>query len=153
MIATQLDASEPAMAFREQRAWIGLVSLLAYVPYFALAPAAAEGDVRGLLVRLGWFAACSLARALLFFAPLLWLVRRTPRIDRASPDERDRAIDRRAASAAYYLLMAEMVVVGIMMPFGKSGWEIVDAALLSIILSEGLREVVIVRSYRRGWHG
>jgi hypothetical protein len=40
-------------------------------------------------------------------------------------DERDRAIDRHAAKTAYFLLTG-MIVVGMVMPFNKSGWEVVN---------------------------
>jgi hypothetical protein len=81
------------------------------------------------------------------------LTRRTPQAERARPDERDRAIDRRAAAAAYYLLMVEAIVVGIVMPFSREGWSIINATLFVIIVAECLRQVVIIHSYRGGWNG
>ena len=64
-------------------------------------------------------------------------------------DERDRAIDGRATRAAYFMLLAGMIVVGMVMPFTRSGWDVVNAALLVIVLSESMRHVLIVVGYRR----
>ena len=72
---------------------------------------------------------------------------------RAKPDERDRAIARRGASTAYYVLMAGVITVGVIMPFNRSGWSLVNAALFALVSAETVRQLVIVASYRRGWHG
>ncbi len=50
-------------------------------------------------------------------------------------------------------MITGFIIVGIMMPFSSSGWKIINAALLAIILSEITRQVVAILSYRRGWHG
>jgi len=63
-------------------------------------------------------------------------------------DERDRAIEVRATRIAYYVLMAGTVIAGMVMPFSRSGWEIVNRALLAIVLAEMLRNVLIVLGYR-----
>lgn len=64
-------------------------------------------------------------------------------------DERDDAIDARAARAAYMLLLAGTMLTGMVMPFTDSGWKIVNTALLFIVLSETLRAALTVRGYRR----
>ncbi len=43
-------------------------------------------------------------------------------------DERDRAIDWHAARTAYFILLTGMIVVGMLMPFNKSGWEVANTA-------------------------
>jgi hypothetical protein len=65
-------------------------------------------------------------------------------------DERDRLIEGRATTAAYYTLMAGMIVVGVVMPFEKSGWDIVNAALLAIAAAEIVHSCVVLIGYRRG---
>jgi hypothetical protein len=42
-----------------------------------------------------------------------------------------------------------MIVVGMVMPFNKSGWEVVNTALLFIVLTEAIRNALIVIAYRR----
>jgi len=71
----------------------------------------------------------------------------------AKPDERDRAIARRGASVAYFVLMVGMILVGVVMPFGDPRWKITNAALLSLVIAEAVRYILVILSYRRGWHG
>jgi cytochrome b561 len=66
-----------------------------------------------------------------------------------APDERDLAIDARATTFAYYVLMAGLIVVGCVMPFRTSGWDLVHAALLSIAAAEIVRYALVVHGYRR----
>ena len=69
------------------------------------------------------------------------------------PDERDRAIARLGGARAYYVMMTGLVFTGVYLPFTNVGWEIVHAALLTYVISEVVRCAVIIRAYRRGWHG
>lgn len=71
----------------------------------------------------------------------------------APADERDRAIDRRAANVAYYVLLIGMILVAVVMPFSAPAWKIVNAGLAAIVTAEVVRHVLILLSYRRGWHG
>lgn len=71
---------------------------------------------------------------------------------RTEPDERDRAIEHRATTAAYYVLVAGMILVGCVMPFLEGGWEIVHAAVLAIAIAEVVHHGMVVRAYRNGWH-
>lgn len=65
-------------------------------------------------------------------------------------DERDRAIELRANTIAYYVLMAGICYVGCYLPFERVGWDIVHAALQSIAIAEIVRCVVTLRGYRKG---
>jgi uncharacterized membrane protein len=141
------------MAYREKLAWLALVTLLPYALYFAFVPSNLERSPRALLLGLGWFAAVSIARAALFGAGAWVLTWRTPAADRVAPDERDRAIRNRAAAIAYGVMMTGFVIVGIVMPFARQGWHIVNAALAAILVSEAIRHGATIFSYRRGWHG
>ncbi|MET0331620.1 MAG: hypothetical protein ABW154_09355 [Dyella sp.] len=79
-----------------------------------------------------------------------WLLNR--RAVETRPDERDAAIASRSRHAAYNTLMAGMIMVGVVMPFSHSGWDIVNAALLAIAVSEVVHHRLIALAYRRGVH-
>jgi hypothetical protein len=138
------------MSYREKLAWLSLIAMgVAYGPYFKLAangPAPWEPFPH--LHPLGLFALVSLVRMLILGAGYLYLRLDTPREDRPPLDERDRAIEYRAVNAAYYVLMAGMILVGFFMPFSASGWTIVNAAIFWIVAAEVLRYCVVVASYR-----
>ena len=67
-------------------------------------------------------------------------------------DERDRLIQLRSSSVAYYVLIVGMIIVGCVMPFGAGGWDIVHAALFAIVVAEVVHQGLIVIGYRLGWH-
>jgi hypothetical protein len=144
---------ESSVAYREKLAWLNLASLLLYPIYFAMVPSSADLGPRQILYGLGWFGAVSIARVLLLGAGALVLRQQTPQGDRVKPDERDRAIAHRGAATGYGVMMAGFVIVGVMMPFTRQGWAIVNAALFAIVVAEATRLFAIVFSYRRGWHG
>ena len=79
----------------------------------------------------------------------LYLRRTSPPEDRTPLDERDRAIMHRSVISAYYVLMAGMILVGVVMPFTESGWAITNAALFMIIVAEVVYYGIVVFSYRR----
>jgi hypothetical protein len=91
----------------------------------------------------------SIVRMLLLGVGYLYLRLGSPQEERPPLDERDRAIEHRAISAAYYVLMAGMILVGCVMPFNSSGWTTVNAALFMIVLAELIRYGMVVVSYRR----
>lgn len=73
---------------------------------------------------------------------------RLPREERPPLDERDRAIEHRSLSAAYYVLIAGMILVGCIMPISSTGWTIVNAAIFWIVAAEVVRYSVVVAIYR-----
>lgn len=79
-----------------------------------------------------------------------WLAQRMHRRPGDADDERDRAIEDRASSVAYRVLMVGMLLVGCVMPFGAGGWEIVHAALLAVAVAEIVHYGLIISGYRRG---
>jgi len=153
-MATKIDVL-PGMAFREKGAWIGLITLVVvYGLYFALMPPSpVAGDHMATLPHLGWFAIATVLRGMMCVGAMLVITWRTPSADRLKPDERDRTIDRRAARVAYFTLFWGMIIVGIVMPFSHQGWEIINTALLAMVIAEAVRHAIIIHSYRRGWHG
>ena len=65
------------------------------------------------------------------------------------PARRRKTARQRASSSAYYVLMAGMILVGVVMPFSETGWAIVNAALFMIMVSEVVQGGMMVFSYRR----
>ncbi|MHA0329056.1 hypothetical protein [Sphingomonas melonis] len=138
------------MAWREKQAWLALsVMVVAYAAYFALVTA----SERSMLDMLLLFGGVAIAQAVIMIVGSILLAVQAGKEARAKADERDRAIDRRGTRIAYFVLLTGMIVVGVVMPFSKQGWQISNAALLALVASEIVRYGVVVASYRRGWHG
>ncbi|HEX5304683.1 MAG TPA: hypothetical protein VFW82_01210 [Dyella sp.] len=135
------------MSSLEKRAWLMLWSMCpVYLVYFALLLAMPE-RFPGMLERISLLAVVASLHAVGYVAGLL-LVKHRERGDTLLLDERDRAIDGRATRTAYFVMLTGTLVVGVVMPFNKSGWEIVNAALLVIVLSEAVRNALLVTGYR-----
>lgn len=138
------------MAWREKQAWLALsVMVVAYGAYFALVTA----SQRSMLDMLLLFGGVAIAQAIIMIVGIILLTVQASNEARAKADERDRAIDRRGTRIAYFVLLTGMIVVGVVMPFSKQGWQISNAALLALVVAEIVRYGVVVASYRRGWHG
>jgi hypothetical protein len=138
------------MSYREKVAWLSLIAMaVAYGPYFmfvARGPSAWEPLPH--LHPLGLFALVSIVRVLILGAGFLYLRLGSAREERAPLDERDRAIEHRSLSAAYYVLIAGMILVGCFMPFSSTGWTIVNAAIFSIVVADTVHYSLVVASYR-----
>lgn len=143
------------MAYREKMAWLELVGMtIAYGAYFiALGMVDPAPGHDATLTYVALFGAASVARLLILGIGWLVLRARLGAEARAKPDERDRAIDRRGATMAYYVLLSLMLWVGVVKPLFASGWEVANSALAAIIIAELVRQAIAVLSYRRGWHG
>jgi hypothetical protein len=142
------------MAYREKIAWLELAGqVLAYGGFFAAVILAERMGGVSLLLFIGLFAASSVLRMLIEGVGRLVIAARSGADARIPADERDRAIARRGAAIAYYVLMAGTILVGLVMPFTTGGMKIVSAALLSLVLAELVRCAIVLVSYRRGWHG
>jgi len=139
------------MPYREKVAWLSLAAILVtYGPYFTLiatgiVPTRPFPDFR----QLALFGATTFVQLVILGTGRLILAVSTPREDRTPPDERDLAISRLSTVSAYNLLIGGMILVGVIMPFTSRGWDIVHAALFTIIASEVIRFGVTVFSYRR----
>ena len=138
------------MSHREKIAWLSLLAMaFAYGPYFAFAarrPVSWEPWPH--LHPLALFAFASLVRMLILGAGYLYFRLALPRHERPPLDERDRAIERRSISAAYYVLIAGMILVGCFMPFSSTVWTIVNAAIFWIVAAEVVHYSAVVASYR-----
>ena len=138
------------MAWREKLAWINLVAMLiAYGVYFTLI----STSVHSPMSMLGLFAAVTVVQVVAVIVATIVLAALSRQEARAKADERDRAIARRGASGAYFVLIIGMLTVGVVLPFSNVGRPITNAALLALVIAEVVRHIIIVVSYRRGWHG
>jgi hypothetical protein len=136
------------MPLVEKRAWLTLWTMCpVYLVYFAIQVGWPQLTPT-VLSKFGLLAAVAGLHAIGYIAGEL-AFRYRNREEGLQKDERDDAIDARAARAAYMLLLAGTLLTGMVMPFTDSGWKIVNTALLFIVLSEALRGVLTVRGYRR----
>lgn len=135
------------MAWREKQAWLALsVMVVAYGAYFSLVTASEQSMLDMLLL----FGGVAIAQAVVMIVGSTLLAVQAGKEARAKADERDRAIDRRGTRIAYFVLLTGMIVVGVVMPFSKQGWQISNAALLALVAAEIVRYGIVVASYRRG---
>jgi hypothetical protein len=138
------------MSYREKIAWLSLIAMaVAYGPYFKfVARGSGPWEPLPQLHPLGLFALASIVRMLILGAGYLYLRLGSHREERPPMDERERAIEHRSISAAYYVLIAGMILVGCFMPFSSAGWTIVNAAIFWIVAAEVVHYSVVVASYR-----
>ena len=141
------------MNFREKTAWLNVIAMVAaYSLYFGLLlfghPAGRE-----VFPMLWLFGSIAVAHALTVIVGTVILSALAPKSERARADERDRAIRRRGATMAYYVLLVGMMVVGVYRPFIESGVPHANAGLFAIVAAELVNSAVVLVSYRRGWHG
>ena len=140
------------MAYREKTAWLTLVCMvIAYTIYFGLILSRATPP--GLMDIIWTFGAVAGIQAIVVIVLSIALALRQSGEARIPADERDRAIARRGANAAYYVLMVGMIVTAVVMPFTDPAPKIVNTGLLALVIAEAVRLITIVASYRRGWHG
>lgn len=140
------------MPFREKTAWLMLVSMIvSYGAYFTVAAMNQPSDPAPDWRFLVYFAAASALRVLILGAGYAAIRAASPQEARAKPDEWDRAIGRRSAAIAYYVLMAGVAIAGVILPFRAQGWAIVNASLAAIVIAEMVYSAMVIASYRRGW--
>ena len=141
------------MAFQEKIEWLTLLAMaVAYGIYFSLVAAYPAGPT---LVETLWlFAKISVVQIIVVVIGAIILALASRKDGQAKSDERDRAISRRGATIAYYVLLIGVILVGVVMPFEQpAAAKIVNASLLILVIAEAVRHVVMLVSYRRGWHG
>lgn len=153
---SDLSLAEAGMPFREKSAWVAIAGMVvAYGAYFIVVTALprAGSDIDETLRTVALFGIATVIRLLILGIGTLVIRAGSPADARAPSDERDRAIAGRSAALAYYVLMAGMIVVGIMMPFSAHGVAITNAALFWLVAAEIVRYGTTISAYRRGWHG
>ncbi|MBO9711299.1 hypothetical protein [Sphingomonas sp.] len=140
------------MAFREKTAWLTLVCMvIAYTTYFTLMGLRPAPPTNMEIIVT--FGAVTVAQAVAVIVGMIVIAVTATREANQPADERDKAIARRGASIAYYVLMVEMILVGVVMPFTEPAWKIIQTALLALVIAQGVQLAVVLLSYRRGWHG
>jgi cytochrome b561 len=141
------------MPYREKTAWLMLLAMtFTFGPYFAMVAAGAgpvASEAAPNFRQLGLFAMTVFLELVILGIGHLYLRRESPDEARTPLDERDIAILHRSLSAAYYVLMAGMILVGCIMPFMDTGWNIVNPALFMIVVAEFVRYGVAVFRYRK----
>lgn len=138
------------MAWREKTAWITLLAMIAtYGAYFSLISQFHMSPI----TMLELFSGLTVVLTICVIVATAVMAVLSGRDARGQPDERDRAVARRGASIAYYVLLIGVISVGVIMPFEEQGWGITNAALLVLVAAEAVRQIVVVASYRRSWHG
>ena len=146
VIATWLEA---VMPYREKIAWLSLIAIVVTLgPYFVRAAVSPPSNELPGLDYLILFTIAGLAQAFLIGLGRWYLRHRSPLDARTPPDERDRAIDSRSVAAAYYVLIVGVIMVGVVMPFNASGWEIINAALFAVTMAEVVHYACVVTNYR-----
>lgn len=136
------------MPFREKFAWLALAAMLVTVgPYFTLAAMDQLPDSTG--QRLAAYGAAAIAQMAILAAGYLYMFWQTPDEVKAPADEREVFIMHRARTIAYYVMMAGFILSGCIMPFGATGWRIVNASLFMIVVSEAVYYGGVVLQYRR----
>ncbi|HRP87375.1 MAG TPA: hypothetical protein PLS34_07630 [Gammaproteobacteria bacterium] len=101
------------------------------------------------LRQLGLFALAAAVQVSIIAIGRLWLRFSSPEEAGLPPDERDEAIERRAIVFAYYVLIGGVIIAAIIMPFYVGGWEIVNAAILAIVVAELVQDGLTITGYRR----
>jgi uncharacterized membrane protein len=141
------------VAFQEKIEWLTLLAMaVVYAVYFSMVASYPEGPT--LMQTLWLFAKVSVVHVVIVTAGAIALAVVNRRDAGARSDERDRAISRRGASIAYYVLLVGAIIVCTVLPFEQPpAAKIINAGLLAIVIAEMVRHVVMLISYRRGWHG
>jgi hypothetical protein len=142
------------MLQRERVAWVWLTAMIVCMGSYFVAVA----TFKELRIELSFFtqieilaaATLSMAAVVLGDRLIAWIRGRGR--EQEAVDERDRLIEYRSATVAYYVLMAGMILVGCIMPLDKTktGWDVVNAAIFYIVVAEIVKQVLILRAYRRG---
>lgn len=137
------------MAWREKTAWITLVAILiAYGVYFTVVSRSSSSAVSMMEL----FGVVTVIQVIAVIAVTAVLAAVSGEEAREKPDERDRAVARRGASVAYFVLVVGVISVGAITS-GRDPGRLANAGLFALVVAETVRQVIVVFSYRRGWHG
>jgi hypothetical protein len=131
------------MSFRERLAWINLLSIaVCYGVYFA-------AMLRG-RDTFHLFVACLAALAVIQVALKIVATVRNPLEAKAPRDERERLIDGKARTLGYYVLVVGVLTVGIPGHTGGSVIDVLNHAMLAIVVAELSVSLAQIVLHRRG---
>lgn len=141
---------EQAMTFREKTRWAALVIDLAIWAWYFNRVAEALPDGPADEMDFFWLAAAATVVTIVIHvgAQILFAIR-SPTEAGAAMDERERAIEQRAGSAAYTLLAVGLVNVLVGSFFGWSKFMTVNGVLAVFVLAELFRYAYEIAAYRR----
>ncbi len=138
------------MPYREKVAWLSVLAMsLVFVPYFTWTELHPPTDPLPNFQQLRLYALASTVWVILLGVGHFFLRRANENDARMALDERDLAIKYRARDYAYGVLMAGVIIVGCVMPFQSSGWEIVNTSIFMIVLAELVHDSVMIYFYRK----
>ena len=153
MLTLSFSINPQKMHSKERTAWAWLICLLiapslyfVWLRHLHVLPDSTD------LSRLANLAVPLVVMALVALGVRLANVRNAHKEGQVSLDERDQLIEARASAVAYQVLMAGLIVVGMVMPFSASRWELIDTAFFAIVLAELVHTALILRAYRNGIH-
>ena len=138
------------MSFREKSAWITLVSvLLCFGVYFgAIAthqvPTRPWGTLYLLTRCVGAFVVLQIGLHL----AAMWT---TPKDGRSPKDEREQLIQARSHTIGYYLLLVLVLALGIPFHLGHPGVDLINFALLDVVVTGLVVAVAQIVMFRRGF--
>lgn len=137
------------MSFRETSAWITLVTVAACFGIYFGSIATGSVSPRGFgAVHL--LLLCVTALVVLQIAAHLVAVALAPKDARAPRDERERLIAWRAQSLGYYVLMVGVLGLGAAGHFGHPVPDLLNFALLDVVIAALVVAVAQIVMYRRG---
>jgi hypothetical protein len=138
------------MPYREKVAWLSLLAMsLVFFPYFTWTELHPPTDPLPNFQQLRLYAFACLVWVLILGLGHLLLRSGNPDDANLALDERDLAIKYRSRDYAYGVLMVGMIIVGCVMPFRSTGWEIVNTAIFMIVLAEVVQDATKIYSYRK----
>ena len=135
------------MAFREKSAWISLLAtLFVYgVYFFFFGRALAEGRSFGLG---GPISMAVVALIVVQVVLTIVVAAFSPKDARAPEDERERQIQTRANSGAFYVLQVLVMFAAVVVYFGDK-WFIVNGIVFALAASQVAKYAAVIDGYRR----
>lgn len=137
------------MSFREISAWISLVTVAVCFGVYFGSIASGAVSPRG-FDTLHLFLLCVAALVVLQIGSHAAAARLAPKEARAPRDERERLIAWRAQSLGYYVLMVGVLALGAPAHFGHPPVDLLNFALLDVVVAVMTVAVAQIVLYRRG---
>ena len=138
------------MPYREKVAWLSFIAMaIVFIPYFTLIKLSPSTNNLPNLTQLGFYAATCGVWVLILGIGHAILRGKAPEDAKQGLDERDQAIQYRSGKNAYAVLLTGMILVGCVMPFSATGWEIVNTAIFMIVFAEVVGYLTIIFYYRK----
>lgn len=141
------------MHSNERTAWTWLICLI-FVPFIYFVDLRYTEWVAGNsdLSRIASLSMPLVTMALVALSVRAWNVIKLKQLGQGLLDERDLLIERQSTSMAYRVLIVGMMLVGMVMPFSATRWEIIDTSFFFIVLAEVAHCCLTILAYRKGIH-